>query len=296
MNFLAESTSVPVKVSSGRWKATFLTPGQGSSGNWLDETVRRDGPIALKKGAKCFVTHNRMENGEPDPFRMWGVLAEDAYYEEGTGLVGEIDVLPSWRDRVDEVAPHTALSVYLNAEKDANGDVIAINRDPRNGVDLVVHPGRPGSGLVEKLYESAAFDSTHENDSEGLRMEKDVEERFNALETLIKGLADSKLAEAQGVADSAAVESAVQDRVALVTAGLDAIDAARENLLPSQVEALKESAKAGQDITAAIETAKTFATEAREVFGKNAEEDGGEKGNLLVENASSAVELGKVFG
>ena len=74
----------------------FLTEGQGSSGNWLRETLERDGEAALKKGDRCFVTHNRLENGEPDPVRMWGVLAEDARYEDGK-LVGEIDILPSWR-------------------------------------------------------------------------------------------------------------------------------------------------------------------------------------------------------
>ena len=116
---LSESTSVPTETDvKGRWSAVFITPGRGTSGEWTEEVLERDGAHALKKGARCFVTHNRLENGEPDPFRMWGVLAEDARYEAGVGLVGEIDVLKSWRERVEEVAPHTALSVYLWSDRD----------------------------------------------------------------------------------------------------------------------------------------------------------------------------------
>lgn len=294
MKILEESTSIPVKTDTGRWKATFLTPGEGSSGNWLDETIRRDGPTAFPKGTRCYVTHNRTENGEPDPFRMWGVLAESAYFEEGVGLVGEIEVLKSWRDRVDEVAPHTALSVRAGGEKDQDGNVTSIAPSVANSVDLVVHPGRPGSGLVEKLYESAKFDSTDENEKVGLHMEKDVEERFSALETLIKGLADSKLAEAQGVADESAVTAKVDERVATVVAGLAAINEESANLLPSQVKALTESAKLGEDVSAAIENAKAYNTEAREAFGGKTDDDA-ETGHILVE-AKSATDLGKVFG
>lgn len=294
MNFLVESTSIPVKTDTGRWKATFLTPGQGSSGNWLDETVRRDGPGALPKGSRCYVTHNRTENGEPDPFRMWGVLAEDAHYEEGTGLVGEIEVLKSWRDRIDEVAPHTALSVRVSGDKNEAGDITSITRSIENSVDLVVHPGREGSGLVEKLYESATPDSTRKNESEGLHMEKDVEERFIALETLIKGLADSKLAEAQGEADEAAVRAEADKRVATVIEGLEAINAESANLLPSQIKTLTESAKLGEDITAAIESHKAFNADAREAFGKDKEGER-EDGNLLLGESKSALELGKVL-
>lgn len=153
---LVESTAVPVATGKeGRWRAVLITPGQGSSGYYSEAMLREYGPKALKAGAKSFVTHNRMPNNEPDPFSMWGFLVEDAVYEEGVGLVGEIEVLPSWRERIAEVAPHTALSVYTMGDKDAEDNVTALHEAVDNGVDLVVHPGRPGSGLVEKLYEAA---------------------------------------------------------------------------------------------------------------------------------------------
>ena len=95
---LSEATAAPTSTRRGLWRATLLTPGLGSSGNWLEETVRRDGPRVLKAGARCFVTHGRSETGEPNPFQMWGTLASDAFYDESAnegrgGLVGDIQVL-----------------------------------------------------------------------------------------------------------------------------------------------------------------------------------------------------------
>jgi len=299
---LAESTSVPVSTGTpGRWRATLLTVGQGSSGNWLEETVKRDGPHAIKKGAKCFVTHNRLENGEPDPFRMWGVLAEDAEFVEGVGLVGDIDVLPSWRERVEEVAPHTALSVYLMGESDDDGNITAILEDVQNGVDLVVYPGRPGSSLVEKLYESAksiqektsAASAEGKNEQIGLTMEKDVEEAFAGIRALIQGLVSSKQENVQAEADANAVKAETDKRVAAVVASLALIESERANLLPSQIASLTESAKLGEDVAPAIESAKAIATEAREAFGKT--EESVETGRMG-ESVKTATELGKVFG
>lgn len=298
---LAESTSVPVATGTpGRWRATLLTIGKGSSGNWLEETVKRDGPHAMKKGAKCFVTHNRLENGEPDPFRMWGFLAEDAEFVEGIGLVGDIQVLDSWRDKVEEVAPHTALSVYLMGESDEEGNITAILEDPQNGVDLVVYPGRPGSGLVEKLYESAksiqentsAASAEGKNEQIGLTMEKDVEEAFAGIRALIQGLTEARVQDAQAEADANAVQAEADKRVKAIVASLELVEAAREDLLPSQYVSLKESAANGQDVAPAIESAKAIATEAREAFGKD---DAVETGRIG-ESAKTATDLGKVFG
>lgn len=275
---LEESTSVPVATGTpGLWRATLITPGQGSSGNWLEETIKRDGPHALKKGAKCFVTHNRLENGEPDPFRMWGVLAEDSFYEEGKGLVADIQVLKSWQDRVEEVAPHTALSVYLMGESDTGGNITAILDDVQNGVDMVAYPGRAGSALVEKLYESAIANSKENHpaapagdgkDKKGrLRMDPETKAAFDALTAKVDALAASNKAEAQAEVDEKAiaekVEEGVKSRLAVTKKSLDAIESARGDLLESHVRELTEAAYDGQDVTEAVESAKKIAAEGK---------------------------------
>ncbi len=292
---LSESTAVPTKAGNGRWKSVLITPGQGSSGFYSEDVLREFGPIALRKGAKSFVTHNRTENGEPDPFAMWGFLAEDSYYEEGVGLVGVIEVLPSWRDKVEEVAPHVALSVYVSGEADENGNVTKFVEDVQNGVDMVSYPGRPGSSLVEQMVESAAQMARESTEpsvtsavekEKGITMEKDVEERFAALETLLTKLVTKEQAAQAEAAQAEADDAAVEARVSAYDAAVDAIEAAE---LPAEAaKSLRAEARKGTDITPLIEFAKTVKTAAvsesvatREIGGRKYE---------------SAVDLGKVFG
>lgn len=278
---LQESTSLPKATGErGVWRAVLITPGLGSSGNWLEETIRRDGPVALHKGAKCFVTHNRMENGEPDPFRMWATLDSDPWYEEGVGLMADIRVLGSWIDKVEEVAPHTALSVFLWAESDEYNNVTAIIPDIQNGVDMVVYPGREGSALAEKLYESArmesqknsAVKSAAENEPKGpSEMEiKDVSDKVDALDAKIEKLLGSKQVEAEATASdeaiASAVKEAIKDHAEKAKTALAAVEAAKADLLPTQIASLTEAALLGEDVTASIESHKQFNTEAKAHF------------------------------
>lgn len=300
MKLFSESTSVPVKTGTpGRWRAVFLTEGQGSSGNWLRETIERDGPAALPKGSRCFVTHNRLENGEPDPFRMWGVLAEDATYDGNGNLVGEIDILPSWVDRVEEVAPHTALSVYLMGEANEDGDIVRIHEDIQNGVDMVVHPGRAGSSLVEKLYESAIshsetrpgtrqVENKKENKLEKEEFEAALKPLADALATLVSEKKADEAANAQIAADEAAVTSAVEAYDAKVKAIAEA------GLPEVQAESLRAAAKAGQDVAPLIESAKALKAE----IEKSLQESAGVEVNGTIVGTrkfESAVDLGKVL-
>ncbi|QDH92186.1 capsid maturation protease [Microbacterium phage PhillyPhilly] len=303
---LQESSSLPTATGErGVWRATLITPGLGSSGNWLEETLRRDGPVALRKGAKCFVTHNRLENGEPDPFRMWATLDTDPWYEEGVGLVSDIRVLKSWIDKVEEVAPHTALSVFLMAEADEYNNVTAILPDIQNGVDMVVYPGREGSALVEKLYESARMESQKnpavksavENEPKGLSlMEKDVQDRFDAIDAKIDSALGSKQVEAEAKATedaiAAAVDKAIKDHAEKAKTALAAVEAAKADLLPSQVATLTESALKGEDVTASIESSKAIAAEAKKHFVEaNKDDDEGRETGRLGESALEDYEF-----
>jgi len=282
---LVESTSVPTATKEGRWRATLLTPGVGTSGTYSEALLKEFGPSALRKGAKSFVTHNRLENGEPDPFQMWGFLAEDAYYEEGVGLVGEIEVLPSWRDRVSEVAPHTALSIYVMGEADKDGNVTSFDEDAQNGVDLVSYPGRPGSGLVEKLYESAKKDSVEpsvevmkENEVELKEMKEALAEANTALVTaLVEALKPS--APAEGEVDFAAVAETV----------------VKESSLTASARArIFESVKSGLKVEDAIASEKKIADEYEAKFKENKAEEA--HGRIVQENADKDYSMSASLG
>ena len=155
---LTESSSAPQKVGN-RWRAVLITPGKGSSGIYTEETLREFGPQAFVKGTHSYVDHPRSEEDIRSPKNLIGVLAEDARYEDGVGLVAELDIMPHWKEFVEAVAPHTGLSIYAMGEGNYNddGEVVVETLVPhtQNSVDLVSYPGRPGSGLVDKLYEAA---------------------------------------------------------------------------------------------------------------------------------------------
>ncbi len=165
---LTESSSAPEKVGN-KWRAILITPGRGSSGIYTEETLREFGPKAFVKGTHSYVDHPRSEEDIRSPKNLIGVLAEDARYEDGVGLVAELDVMPHWKEFVEAVAPHTGLSIYAMGEGNYNddGEVVVETLVPhtQNSVDLVSYPGRPGSKLADKLYEQAismAAESYHD--------------------------------------------------------------------------------------------------------------------------------------
>lgn len=155
---LSESGSAPVK-SGNNWRAVLITPGKGSSGVYTEEMLREYGPQAFTKGTHSYVDHPRSEEDIRSPKNLIGVLAEDARYEEGIGLVAELSIMPHWKEFVEAVAPHTGLSIYAMGEGNYNddGEVVVESLVPhtQNSVDLVSYPGRPGSKLADKLYEAA---------------------------------------------------------------------------------------------------------------------------------------------
>lgn len=274
MSLLVEATSVPTATArEGVWRAVLITPGTGASGTYSEEMLKEYGPKAFKAGAKSYVTHNRLPNGEPDPFQMWGFLAEDAHYEDGVGLVSEIEVLPSWRDRIAEVAPHTGLSVSVSGEVDNAGNVTLLEYDAQNGVDLVSHPGRPGSQLIEKLYEAAANDkasATAGNPKEQENSNMEIEDIAKKVDELAESL-NAFTATVQPIIESMKPADPEDGDTDAVDAVLSASEKAVEADLPKElrqavIEAVKADPSADADALiqekkALVESIKTTLTE-----------------------------------
>ena len=154
-----EQATAPTKVGNN-WRAILITPGKGSSGTYTESMLKEYGPQAFPKGTHSYVDHPRDEDDVRSPKNLMGVLAEDAYYEAGVGLVAELTVMPHWKEFVESVAPHTGLSIYAMGEgvyDDKTDELVVENLIPhmQNSVDLVAYPGRPGSKLSDKLYEAA---------------------------------------------------------------------------------------------------------------------------------------------
>lgn len=300
---LQETTAAPPVKKGNRWRVIAARPGQGSSGFYSEDLLREQGPAAFEKNAQSFINHDVSRN----PKDLIGIFPEGFYFDEDEkALVGELQVFSHWVDFVEEVAPHVGMSLFAAGEVDEDGNVVRLIPDRQNGVDLVSRPGLIGSGIAEKLYESAVHASSNEpgvnaarEGKETMELEKQVEELTKTVGDLaehVKSLVSTQVAEAEQTAQVEADEAAVAEALDAFESRVAAINA-EESLLPSQRKALIAEAKRGADVEPLIAEAKAIVEEARAGFAASSEDEGIVHGRVLGESAAKdALELGKVFG
>lgn len=263
-----ESAVAPVKAGNN-WRAVLITPGKGSSGIYTESMLKEYGPLAFPKGTHSYVDHPVSEGEVRSPKNLMGVLAEDAYYDEAAGgLVAELQVMPHWKDFVEAVAPHTGLSIYAMGEGNRNeeGDIVVESLVPniQNSVDLVSYAGRPGSGLAEKLYESALAAQMSDNGAtatvetvspmeEGIpnmdeikAMVEEMNAKFAALLETLTAPEETVIEEEVEAVDPAAVAEAVAE--AMIAANLPEVSR----------KAVYESLRNGAELADAIEGQKAL--------------------------------------
>lgn len=292
---LRESVAeAPVKTGN-RWRVVVARPGQGSSGKYSAEVFRRDAHKMLPKGAQAFINHDESRN----PKDMIGVYPDGGRFDEAEGVVvADLEVFSHWKEFVEEVGPHCGISLYAMGEIDEDGNVISFTEDRYNGADLVARPGLEGSGLAEKLYEAArlASEEPSAEPSAQERKEQEMDEKaieaINALTAQVSALVSANTTKAEENAQVEANENAIKEAVDAYAAKVEAIEAARESLLPSQVQHLMAEAKAGKDVAPLIEQAKAVTAEAKQVLTESA----GAGRTLGGGEIKSAADLGKVFG
>lgn len=252
----------PVKVGN-RWRGVLAKPGQGSSGFFSEDVLREFGPKALAPGAKAFIDHKEDRSTRD----MIGVYPDGAHYEEGVGLVGELEVFPHWKDFVEAVGPHAGLSIYMKGEVDKDDNVISLLPDRMNGVDLVSYPGLEGSGLVEKLYESAHKASGNPEQNGTATAASRVEENKEQSPMEISELAEKVDALAESIQALVGVVTPLAEslkpeekpEVDVAAAVESAIDRATESEIPKELRGpIIEAAKAGADVDAVISEQKAI--------------------------------------
>ena len=263
---LTESAVAPTKTDSGNWRATLITPGKGSSGIYTESMLKEHGPLAFPKGTHSYIDHPVAEGEVRSPKNLMGVLAEDAHYVDGVGLVAELQVMPHWKEFVEAVAPHTGLSIYAMGEGNRNeeGDIVVESLIPhtQNSVDLVSYAGRPGSGLAEKLYESAlaAFAST-EGAAATVETETPMEEGNPNMEE-IKAMLEEMNAKFAALAETLTAPEEPTEEVEEIDVNAVA-EAVAEAMVASNLpevsrKAVYESLRNGGDVAEAIEAQRAF--------------------------------------
>ena len=270
---LTESAIAPTKTDSGNWRAVLITPGKGSSGVYTEAMLKESGPTAFPKGTHSYIDHPVAEGEIRSPKNLMGVLAEDAYYDESAGgLVAELQVMPHWKEFVEAVAPHTGLSIYAMGEGSYNDNnelvVESLTPHTQNSVDLVSYAGRPGSGLAEKLYESAlaAFDSTkvEVDEADAVPTTNEGNPNMDEIKALIAELPALIAASVIDALDTRDNQDD-QDNVDVVNAADPVTEAAEiaEAMLAAGLpevsrKAVYESLRNGVEVAVAIEAQKAF--------------------------------------
>lgn len=289
---LTESVTTPPIKKGGKWLARIATPGQGSSGFYSEEMLKRDAHNIIAKEGQAFINHDVSRN----PKDMIGVYPEGSYWDEGEkAVMAELSVFSHWKDFVDEVGPHCGMSLFAMGEKDENDNITSITPHAQNGADLVARPGLVGSQLVSPIYESAKMytESRGVNKEEEENMKpEDVMKALESLTTAVQSLVSARETEAKEEAQVEANEDAVKEALSAYDTQIAAIESAE--LLPAQVKSLRKLALAGNDVTDAIAEAKTLRDEMKSALAESDNPAGGR----VVEGAKyeSATALGKVFG
>lgn len=155
---LTEGASAPLAVKARKATITLITEGQGSSGLYPAEVLRRDGPIAFPAGTHLVINHlgeNEMfeRNGSHDTRDIVGATLEDARWDEETrSLVAEAEIAAHAAEFVESIMSYIGLSIEAGGFVNEDGVVESLAYSPHNSVALVPRAGR--GGKIQALYES----------------------------------------------------------------------------------------------------------------------------------------------
>jgi hypothetical protein len=295
--FLLNESHANALVREGSvWLATLLTPGKGSSGTYGEDVIKRDAATTWPAGAKLFFKHPTEENFQRDPRDQWGYLTEAADGSSGSAK-GKVAVLPHWQAVVDSLgeAGQANLSIWAMGESDSAGNITGLFPDIQNGIDMVAYPGRPGSALTQKMFESARAASgirtesnPLEDDRKETKMTPEQEAKLDKLAALFESfVAESKIAAENAAKDAKDADAVKAEAETARVATIAALESIREANLPEALTAnLVATVEAGRtDVAALIETAVKTVEDIKKQLGESASPEPRSRGRFVQETA-----------
>lgn len=269
----AEAVLAIEAVGSGLVK--IIREGQGSSGNWTREALRRDGAKAWPAGTHMYWNHPTASEARERPERsldtLAGVLEENAKWLDngpaGPGLYARAKVRSPFREAVQEMSDWIGVSVRAMVSKEGD-DIVEIFPGAMNSVDFVTKPG--AGGAIAQAFESVGRGPVEAIEGEIPMNEKQLRELIaEALkpfgETL--GKLQSEIAAAKQASESLGQRmTATETREAAraLVAEADLPEAARVRVVESIVAAPKLNADGSLDQIA-------FASAAQEAVKREAD-------------------------
>lgn len=154
---IIREASGSLAVTNGRIRIRLIDEGQGSSGYFSAAVLEQAATDRVfKAGTRMHLDHPRRSDDADLPERSvkdWvAVLAEDAVWDAGThALEADVTVFASWRQIVQDLAPHVGVSIRAYATAAPDGTITRLTE--ALSVDFVTEAGR--GGKVLQVIESA---------------------------------------------------------------------------------------------------------------------------------------------
>lgn len=272
----------------GTWKVKVISEGKGSSGIYTAELLESHHHAFDE--VLSFRNHPTGWDGpESRDFTMIaGEIKGETWVDtDETGrkaIYANYLPDPEFKDKIERYRSKLGLSIYIEGSgfENENGEFVVdwFNpEDPYASLDVVIAPGARGKFLesARRAYESVHPESekptaTAAEERKEIKMDEELKEALkgisDALATLVTEKNDKAAEAAQREADAEAVASAVE----AYDAAVKAVDEAE--LLAPQRESILSAAKRGEDVTAAIESAKAVKEAALEAAGRITESAG----------------------
>lgn len=296
---LLESATLVEAPAEGPWHIRIMSEGKGSSGIYSAELL--ENYHKAFSDALSFENHPTGFDGpESRNFtQIVGQVVGETWTdidERGKKTIdANWDPDPDHRERLTRYKDKLGLSIYIEGDGhiDEDGEFVVDSfneHDPYKSVDVVIAAGRGGKFVesMRSVYENrrptdAMIEENESTDSvrKESKMDEKAIEAINALTAQVSALVSAQTAKAEENAQVEADEKAVESALDVYSDAIEAIEAARESLLPSQVADLRAEAKAGNDVKPLIEKAKKVFEEATAVVTEAA----GSTGRVLGESA-----------
>lgn len=311
--FFHEAGVLSLDAAGSKFRVRLINEGEGSSAIYPREFFTEANAQALA-GSLSFAGHpDDLDQPEQrNPLAAIGYIGEAVTIEtDESGQVafwGEYNVAkskPEVMAYLTEFSDRLGLSIYAEGQgrrDPKTGKYIAESLNPDNpyrSVDLVVAAGRGGKfdRMVESLRRITEASALAEGKEVDLMELKELGEQVSKLtvlvESLVTTLTTKAVAEAQVEADSAAVITAVESRLADYDKAVVLISEGK--LTDSQSAELRARALKGEDIAPLVESAKKILAEAVAFVNKDENDSAAHIGGGAVANIGFDVAgFGKV--
>lgn len=275
--FVESSVGGIAKSARNIFKTRLISEGQGSSGFYSAEVLKRDIPKALPKGTKVYFDHmsaDEMETGRARSMsQLVGVFESVPYFDEQEqASFADIRIYensPTYKnvpEFIAEALNDVGVSIEVHAgKKDDSGFVEELSFSPHNSLAIVTAGG--ARGKIDSLIES--FRTTENENTDEVRNNMEKAEMLEALKESNESLV-ATFVEAVTKVLKPAEEKADKPSLEVISEAI-----ATAELTPEGRKAVYAAVEAGVAVESAVQVEKDREAKIFEALKTKAESEGG---------------------